>query len=194
MKNIKHKNIPNIQIVGVVTKKEDNFFIVETNKREIKTLKAVSCVIEPEIGDKVLVFRQDNSEAYILSILHRESSEQTIVVDKLNIQTNSLNLNSLEINTKSLSLNSTIEKISVVSAFVEIKTKVIKNISQSVYNVFSFFKQTDESHSQITKKHLDIQSETSRKIVKQTDMTITKNSFLKAKDEVRIDGNLINLA
>lgn len=62
-----------IKIVG------KEFFWVEIGGGLQKLQKASSCLIEPEINDKVLVFMEPDGDNYILSVLSRQSQTPSTV-------------------------------------------------------------------------------------------------------------------
>ena len=57
---------------GEVKLINDRSYWVEISQDLHKASKAVSCVIEPHIGDTVLLFVESNDRNYILSVLSRE--------------------------------------------------------------------------------------------------------------------------
>ncbi len=59
-----------LQEVGVIYGKEEPFFLLQTSKQAFKVKKSFSCIMEPEIGDKVLLTSLEK-EQYILAILDR---------------------------------------------------------------------------------------------------------------------------
>ncbi len=60
---------------GMVRMTGDGYFVVEIPGRLEKYRKAESCLIRPEIGDSVLVYREDGEGGYILAVLVRAQDD-----------------------------------------------------------------------------------------------------------------------
>jgi hypothetical protein len=70
------------QDVGAVTSREGPTFVVRGQEGTYRASRAVSCLVEPEIGDRVLVSAVGDDEAYVLAVLRRDADEApTIAVD-----------------------------------------------------------------------------------------------------------------
>jgi len=69
-----------MEAMGSVTRIEGQVFVVQVDGREIRTRRAVSCLIEPELHDCVLVASQGNA-AYVLAVLEREGGRATMTVE-----------------------------------------------------------------------------------------------------------------
>lgn len=68
------------EAMGTVTRIEGQVFVVQADGHELRTRRALSCLIEPELHDCVLVAAQGRV-AYVLAVLERESHKATMTVD-----------------------------------------------------------------------------------------------------------------
>jgi hypothetical protein len=66
-----------IREIGTVDATEDGRYIVAADSGRFSTTKAVSCLVEPEIGDEVLFAGQASGDLYIIAILEREAEVPT---------------------------------------------------------------------------------------------------------------------
>lgn len=68
------------EVMGTVTRIEGQVYVVQVDGSEIRSRRAVSCLVEPQMHDCVLVAAQGRV-AYVLAILERESGATTLSVD-----------------------------------------------------------------------------------------------------------------
>jgi hypothetical protein len=61
--------------VGEVESKTGDAFAVDTADGPVEALRAVSCLVEPEIGDRVLVAGPEHGELYVLAVLARPGGQ-----------------------------------------------------------------------------------------------------------------------
>lgn len=83
MDNLAKKSIfPEVtQQYAVVTEKGDQMFQVKTGQGTLSARKAVSCLVVPEINDRVLVARSGGGRSgYILAVLERQDETAAAVV------------------------------------------------------------------------------------------------------------------
>ncbi|MHB9030715.1 MAG: DUF3540 domain-containing protein [Candidatus Latescibacterota bacterium] len=64
---------------GTVRMAGDGLFVVETPGRLTQFRKAESCLIRPEIGDSVLVYRDSDEDGYILAVLVRAAESPATI-------------------------------------------------------------------------------------------------------------------
>ncbi len=62
---------------GTILRKEDGRFILKNKKGLFTAIPAFSCMVQPEISDRVLFSRDDENQYYVLSILERKSMEKS---------------------------------------------------------------------------------------------------------------------
>jgi hypothetical protein len=60
------------QRAGVVERVDDRSFVVRTSVGAVLARRAVSCLVEPEAGDRVLVAGLEGDEFWLLAVLERE--------------------------------------------------------------------------------------------------------------------------
>ena len=70
---------PAFQDRGTVAATEGNDFVVSTRDGRFHARRAVSCLVEPEIGDEVLIAGWPSGELYVLAILERPNRSATRV-------------------------------------------------------------------------------------------------------------------
>lgn len=63
------------QECGVISESEESYFAVETNSGTWKAKQATSCLIQPLVGDKVLVSVDPSNGCYVLAILERQKGK-----------------------------------------------------------------------------------------------------------------------
>ncbi|WP_437959710.1 DUF3540 domain-containing protein [Sorangium sp. So ce119] len=69
------------QEVGRVVRATDGAFLVASGAAEIEARRAVSCMVEPETDDVVLVSVLPGRGAYILAVLERQGSDVSVVLE-----------------------------------------------------------------------------------------------------------------
>ncbi len=183
-------------IVNVI-KKNGNEFVCRNDYQEIRAKKAVSCLIQPQCGDKVIIV-YDEYESYIVAILDSNCS-QTIEMDKVKF-----NVNELEIESKKMTLNiysiyskinylkSTIRSINIFSLISKFTSNRIKIISErkedmatvrinSYQNLFTKISSIEKKESNIVKENINIEHKN------------LNSSFTMASGQIKIDAENINL-
>ncbi|MGK3995281.1 DUF3540 domain-containing protein [Sorangium sp. So ce1024] len=69
------------QEVGRVVRAADGAFVVASGAAELEARRAVSCMVEPEADDVVLVSVVPGRGAYILAVLERQGRDVSVVLD-----------------------------------------------------------------------------------------------------------------
>ena len=104
---------------GEVKARHENRYIVLTDLGSLRAKRASGCLLEPRIGDRVLLAAADATQAYILNVLERSQPNQTAVLSaggdlawripgRLEIRAGSVDLEGSEkvsLNTPELTLN-----------------------------------------------------------------------------------------
>jgi len=65
--------------VGTVKITDGSNFIIENSGGVLKSKKALSCLIEPVPGDKVLFYEDAGGQSYVLSVLERTDTRPAMV-------------------------------------------------------------------------------------------------------------------
>ena len=98
--NIKSKKeINKIQMTGIVEDIKGEMYIIKVQNAFFEAKKAVSCLVKPQINDKVLFFKDETS--YILAVLEH-TGEVEINEEKLKIKSSSLKIESADFQNSSL--------------------------------------------------------------------------------------------
>jgi len=187
MKNREIQEINKIQLIGEIIDIKDKY-IIQVNEAIFEAKKAVSCLIKPEIGDKVLFFK--DNESYILAILQRKGDIE-IEEENLKITVKKLDLQTKDLNIASKNSEIVIENINLISSFVEIKTNVFKHLSNSIEKISKIFKQTNEIFISKSKKR-DITTKTN-KTTSKVDIKYSDNIVINAKKEIKLDADIVNV-
>ena len=75
------------QLVGRVLGSAAGVFETESDEGPVEARRAASCLIEPEVGDRVLLARLPDGGVFVLSVLERESESAARVTSPTAIQT-----------------------------------------------------------------------------------------------------------
>ena len=99
--------------------------------------QAISCLITPEVGDRVLAITSQDDNAYILHILQRQNLEQAMLsvpgVDRLAVQQNQINLyakDQLQLNAlRDVEINAAtgVMRINAHSLFTTVTESMVQN-------------------------------------------------------------------
>ncbi|MBL9027108.1 MAG: DUF3540 domain-containing protein [Myxococcales bacterium] len=198
------------QSMGPVIRVEGDVFVVQTDRGELRSRRAVSCLVAPELHDFVLVACQ-NKEAYVLAVLERESPHTTLVSEgDMNLQTRAgkvrltaaegvdvvtpkaLNLVSQELAMHAHTAKLMLEDVvalgtRVVAELAETRLrgnvldKVFERVSERVKRSFRRVEEID----QLKAKQLDYLTE-------ETMSLRSENMVATAKDLVKVDGEQIH--
>jgi len=176
---------------------EENDFIIESNGIRKKAKKAVSCIIEPNISDKVSILI-DRNEIYITSIL--ESRDSSIIkADKLFLDIKSFDMNIIEFNLNISSIVSQIKNLKSFIKTINISSLTSRFTSNEVVNTYKnkkeFTQHRSSEYDTLYTKVKSIESKDS-KILKENIDIEHKNvnsMFTKASGQIKLDAKNINL-
>ncbi|MGA1846954.1 DUF3540 domain-containing protein [Deferribacter abyssi] len=198
----------------VVLKGDNNRFLITTSNGEFFAEKAVSCIIEPEIGDNVLISINDDGNTFILSILQRESDKKKndiILSGDINIISKEGNVNikaqtGIEISTyenltftsNSVEMNAQSSKIivnrlSFVGKIFYGQIKTIKMVCASAEQIIGRLTQKLQNCFNFVKEHHEIQAGSSRYLVEETLTVQSKNAVHQAEEVLTINGEEVHL-
>ncbi|WDU51972.1 DUF3540 domain-containing protein [Taylorella equigenitalis] len=165
-------NYPHFFNAKVISKSDDSLsFTVESQLIDIfVAFKAKSCLVDPNVGDEVVLVATNKDKFYILHVLEGPDSKQTTVnMSELVLNVENLTLNSskgLSVNTPTYSLLTSNAKISSVTYSIN-----SSNIYQTAKNNQSYFSN-------------------SNRVVSGIDRTLTNNFEVNASSFAKIDGNI----
>lgn len=114
---------------GEVKLIENRSYWVEATQGLHQAIKAVSCVIEPQAGDTVLLFEDSESRYYILSVLTREaqSPAEMIFEEGLSIKTPDKDL---RIDAQQAVIK--VERATIVGSSLSSRWNVVKTTARSI--------------------------------------------------------------
>lgn len=197
---------------AVVVNIESNTVYVELNEQLIAATLSVSCLMQPEIEDKVLVSVDDENRCYVISILERVSKENKIIIDgdthlqitngslhmiaddhlnmvagdELNVTGNKANLAALDINISS-------ENMTFLGKIFSAKLKVIKTVAESVDGFFKRVIHRTEDSYRYVENHDEVQAGSVRFLVDGTMSMQTESTHITAEEHVKVDSEQIHL-
>lgn len=216
MKNVAQKfelNQPWLEYGNITGFRQENW-IVETSNGEIQAKKATSCLVTPEIGDKVLISISSEGDCFILSILDRPKENQNThlsfkgnvnleasqgkinLIAKKDISLASQNNLSLASNNFYLASNkgkAHIENLSFTGKKLTTSLKKIKMVCVSVEQIFARLTQKLINSFKFVKEHNEVQSNSSRYLVEDTLTVQSKNATHMAEEIITLNGEQIHL-
>lgn len=69
----------NSTLTGRVANLADDIIYLKLNEQVILARKAFSCLIEPKLNDTVLFSFDENQQAYVIAILHRDNDQSAVL-------------------------------------------------------------------------------------------------------------------
>lgn len=196
---------------GKIGLSSERIYMVDTVSGRVPAAKSMSCLIEPQPGDTVLICQSAFGKSYILSILERENDRSVNMVFEgdvdLKAKSGRLRLAaqkgmdfisagdtamvSGELSINSLEAEVNIQRFSFFSTFIQGQMERIKLIGQTCDSMFERMSQRIkrsfrrvEELDQLSAGHLDYQA-------KKLMSLRGKYSILTAQEDVRIDGDKI---
>jgi uncharacterized protein DUF3540 len=67
-----------VQDLGTIVEVNDDGLVVESELGRFRAVRAVSCLVEPELDDEVLFAGRPSGKLYVLAVLERHSSKITV--------------------------------------------------------------------------------------------------------------------
>jgi hypothetical protein len=205
-KKANHNLQPAIEY-GFIDSRDDGSFMVSTEFGIMKAVRALSCLVSPEVGDMVLVSADDAGSCYILSILERTRGSQGNAElsfegnVNFNVRKCSFSFTSedaLSLSSPHFELNAhqatvRIEKTSFFGKFVENNIEKLRLVAESVDSIIKRTVQRLTSSYRYVEEHDEIRSASTRMIVDGTLTMHTKNTMHIAEGHVKIDAGQIHL-
>lgn len=197
---------------AVVVNLDTDAVYIELNEQLIAATLSVSCLMQPEIDDKVLVSVDDKDRCYVISILERVRKENKIVLDgdtHLQVTNGSLhmiaddNLNLVagdeqhfaanKTHLAAIELNVSTENMTFLGKIVSAKLKAIKTVAESVDGFFKRVIQRTEDSYRYVEKHDEVQARSVRFLVDETMNIQTESTHITAEEHVKVDSEQIHL-
>jgi hypothetical protein len=184
---------------------------VETSFGTITATRAVSCLVEPAAGDKVLLSVDMAAEAYVLSVLESVSpvilavdgdtrlavrgGSLSMAVDKdLNLAcSGELSATSGEISVHASTGNAVIERMSFMGQVLKSQFKHVRSVAKSMDQVFRRFTMRAQESSRFVKEHDEVQAGSQRVLVEDLCALHAKNHSMMAEEQVVINAEQIHM-
>ena len=200
---------------GIVQSGGERLYSVLTSFGEVMSEQAVSCLIQPQAGDTVLLSVDVTDNCFILSVLKRELCEKVrteILFDgdvDLHVRGGGLSLTSdkdmsfasregLALASRKISVHAdkgvaTIGKLSFIGKILQSQVKRIKVIANTVENSFRRLTQRMDDSFRFVKEHEEVQSKSARYLVEDTLTMHSKNAVHMAEEIVAINAEQVHL-
>ena len=201
------------QEYGKVIEQKDSFYSVETDSGLYLFTRAVSCVVQPEVNDLVLVSLNSSYEGYILAVLKREKgAKATLSFDSdVDIRTSkgSLSITSKQgidlASTENINLISSrlgiissegeinISKLTFLGSLFEGSLETIKLLAKTFEAITErFFRRTKRSY-RFTEDTDEVKTGSLHYVADKSLMLRGTFSQMTAKEDIHIDGERINI-
>jgi uncharacterized protein DUF3540 len=181
---------------ATVTSVDSDSFIVSNEYASFKAKKGVSCLVEPKISDEVLLYKADEENIYITDILARHDSApvEIIAKDGISIKAQNITLNANEsLNSFAYEANIVISKVSFLTKIATLKSETLNVIASMYQGAIDNIHMKSESVTRHVNGHEELQCNSSRKIVKESDVYNVNDSITIAGGQVKIDADQINM-
>ena len=201
------------QEYGKVMEQEDSFYSVETDLGLYRVLRAVSCVVQPEANDLVLVSLSSSGEGYILAVLEREKgvkatlsfdSDVDIKVSKGSLSiaskqgidlasTENINLIASRLGIVSSDAEINISKLTFLGRFFEGSLETVKLFAKTFDAITErFFRRTKRSYRFIEDTD-EVKTGSLHYVADKSLMLRGTFSQMTAKEDIHIDAERINI-
>jgi len=175
-------------ITAKIVKIEKNHYMLKSGHIHFKAKKAISCMVEPSIGDKVMVCHYDGEGDYIVAVL--ESEVETTV----NIAPDHIYLNAQQtISTFAQKANVVISEVGFLTTFLSVKSQAVTLVSATYSSIIERLTLKNKDIHQVVDGHMEQQMKSSRRVVKGCDIHQSEESITLCKGEMKIDAKQINM-
>jgi len=211
----KIENTQPILEYGHISEVNGRHFTVLTSYGEIVTERAVSCLVQPEMGDTVLLSLDMPGNNFILSVLRRDAGkrgETSILFDgEVNLHVNDGNLSltsdkgitvgSREDVTcvgRKLSVHAdegevTIKNCSFLGTFLHVQVERFKHVADIADSIYRRWTQRLENAFRFVKEEEEVQTGSTRYLVEDTLTMHSKNAVHMSEEIVTINAEQIHL-
>ncbi|NOR58185.1 MAG: DUF3540 domain-containing protein [Sulfurimonas sp.] len=181
---------------ATVTSMDSDSFVVSNEYASFKAKKGVSCLVEPKISDEVLLYKADEENIYITDVLARHdiSPIEIIAKDGISIKAKNITLNANEsLNSFADEANIVISKVNFLTKIATLKSETLNVIASMYQGAIDNLHMKSESVTRHVNGHEELQCNSSRKIVKESDVYNVNDSITIAGWQVKIDADQINM-
>ncbi|MCC6875173.1 MAG: DUF3540 domain-containing protein [Sandaracinaceae bacterium] len=201
------------QETGCVVRTGNGRALVETSSGELDARLAASCLVEPEVGDTVLLAVPARGDLYVLAILERAAPEAPLRIRSdcdVSIESSGVvslsgtqgvrarSAHTLELAAKKLAVSAidgmvSIDRLGVVGRFIETHADTVK----TVLGTFDSFLERFSQHVKRSYRFVEEADVTrARQIDTRAQETMTmrgRNTFLSAEELMKLDGEQVHL-
>jgi hypothetical protein len=184
-----------VQHAGEVERVFDGTVVLSTAAGIQQATVALSCLVQPAIGDVVLVAPQDE-QLYVLAVLHRSGSApiqmrfqrdtQLQVAGALAIESSNMKLAAKTMEISAVDLNVWTRTANWVAEVFDCAARNLRQVAQSASLRTKAYQRHVEGMEVVRTGHLDMQAE-------QLMHLRASNTVVKAKELVKVDGKLIQV-
>ncbi|MDQ7032714.1 MAG: DUF3540 domain-containing protein [Desulfonauticus sp.] len=199
---------------GEIVFREDNKFLVTTSSGKVWAERAISCLVEPVMGDRVLISRDISGDAFVLAVLKRmeyKRDHDIVLSGNINIisrdgrvsvqsqkEVNISTHGHLRFASRDFDLHAqdgkvAINKLSFVGKLFSGQIKTIKMVCASVEHFIGRLTQKLQNCFKFVKEHDEVQSGSSRYLVEDMLTVQSKNALHQAEEVITINGEQVHL-
>lgn len=210
---IRHLSANADQAYAKVVSQVDTFYSVETESGLYRVRRALSCVVQPEVNDLVLVSLSSLGGGYILAVLEREQGAKTTlsfdadvdiktdegslsIASKQGIDLASpeeINLVSSSLGISSSKAEINIGRLTFLGSFFEGSLETVKLLARTFDSITDrFFRRTKRSYRFVEDTD-QVKTGSLNYIADKSLMLRGTFSQMTAKEDVHIDGERINI-
>ncbi len=191
---------------GTVLRTQDSLFAVAAQQGELACEQAVSCLVRPQPGDRVLVSQDQEEGSYILAVLsHGDNRRETDIEFRgdvnVRVREGSLCLaaeDKLECTGEHYAVYAqsgeiAVARLSVLGRVIQWQAKKVLAVAESVEQVFRSLTQRLKESQRFVEEHEDVQCGSARHLVEETLTMQAKNINHTADEVVKVDGEQVHL-
>lgn len=191
---------------GTVLRTREDRCIVASQEGEMLCEQAVSCIVRPQPGDRVLVSQDQEEGSYILAVLSHGTAGQGTELEfagdvTLRVRQGSLRLaaeDTLECTGEHYAVYAqsgeiAVAKLSLLGRIIQWQAKKVLAVAESVEHVFSSLTQRLRESQRYVEEHEDVQCGSARHLVEETLTMQAKNINHMAEELVKVDGEQVHL-
>ena len=207
------KNDPIVTECATVSDQDPNGFIVQTESGHFPAKPALSCLIVPEVGDKVQLLRDSEGVCYILSILERSPETDVVIAFKGNVQMNSLKgslcfvanqnidlISAKDVNLVSENLDATAKvsrfqlgNLTVFSTTVSAYTEQVKVFAESIDTVLDRWSLRAKNCFRWIEGMDHLKASELFRLVRNTLTMHSRHAIISAEKDIKIDGERVHM-
>ncbi len=181
---------------GVVERCEGSTAVVRSQGRLHRALRAPSCILAPEPGDRVLVAHTGEGRAFVLAVLerdedapHRWTADGAVSIES----PDQVSISSASVSVKSRFARLAIGAVHLVGKEVLAEVAKSKIVAQSIEQVANVVQQTASRLSRVVTEIEHVRAGTVDMAASKSLMIHAENAMVTAKALVKMDGEAVQL-